>query len=58
LKIILVGTKRDLPFKADDEKIHEIFDENDVYRHILTSSVTGEGIKELFDAIVDEDNFF
>lgn len=60
IKIMLVGTKRDLVDSTNSNVISDFKDENPKIKHFITSSRTGEGITDIFDTVIDEipDEFF
>ena len=50
----LVGTKSDKLTVLDEDKFKDFIDYYEVKRHLITSSATGEGVDELFEAIGED----
>ncbi|OHT05769.1 hypothetical protein TRFO_26451 [Tritrichomonas foetus] len=52
--IVLVGNKSDLSdeFEVTDENVREFCESHDGIPYFETSAKTGDGIKEMFDALV------
>ncbi|MHA2037655.1 MAG: Rab family GTPase [Promethearchaeota archaeon] len=55
IPIVLFGNKVDLvdEDKIDESKIQDLIKENDFLGHYLTSAMTGKGVTEAFNAIIE-----